>query len=442
MDTAKLQQADVLIVGGGLAGLSAACYLARSGASVRLYEKSTGLGGRASTTNYDGFLLNRGAHALYTGGAAEEVLQELAIPYNGHKPGSLYVLRQGKLHVFPASVGSLLQTSLLSFRDKLELGRFFSKLPTLKTEELARVSVNSWLHETIKRPRVREFLTMFACTNVYSSALDLVSAEVLAYKLQLSLKHPILYIDGGWQTLVEGLRQAAVRAGAQLINNCRVEAVEYTAGQVQGIQLANGQRVQAKAVIIATTPQEALKLVEDGSYAPLQQIVQDLLPAPVACLDLALSRLPDPTHPIVQDTAGPHFMTSQSLYARIAPEGGAVIHTFKLLDPTRPSEPQEDERALERLLDSAQPGWRELVLKRVFLPHIQAVGMLPTVASGGYAGRPGPQVPGIHNLLLAGDWIGAGFLADASLGSARQAARLLLQEGRLNTRIEAISVLQ
>ncbi|GER92269.1 hypothetical protein KDW_64310 [Dictyobacter vulcani] len=37
---------DVVIVGGGLAGLAAACYLARGGASVQLYEKSARLGGR------------------------------------------------------------------------------------------------------------------------------------------------------------------------------------------------------------------------------------------------------------------------------------------------------------------------------------------------------------------------------------------------------------
>ncbi|GHO88687.1 phytoene desaturase family protein [Dictyobacter formicarum] len=437
MSEEELQQADVVIVGGGLAGLSAACYLAREGADVRLYEKAAELGGRASTTDYDGFHLNRGVHALYTGGAMEEVLRELAIPYSGHSPTAVYMLREGKLYEFPRGVQSLLKTQLLGFGDKVELGRLFAQLPGLKAQEFARVSVRDWVLQVARRPRVREFLLMFACTNVYSSALELVSAEVLITKLQLLLKHPVLYIDGGWQTLVEGLRQAAVRAGAYVINNCRVEAVEYEDGRVRGVRLSNGQRVRAQAVVIATTPQEALKLVDAGTYAPLQNIVKDLLPARVACLDVALRRLPDPTHPVVQDAGSPCFLTAQSLYAKVAPTGGAVIHTFKQLDPVHPGDPQKDERELEALLDAVQPGWRELVVKRVFLPHMMAIGMLPTAAGGydgrpsGYAGRPGPQVPGIEHLLLAGDWIGPGFLADASLGSARQVARLLLQDGRL-----------
>jgi phytoene dehydrogenase-like protein len=72
---------DVAIVGGGLAGLTAATYLARAGKSVTLFEKAASLGGRAATSNHDGYLFNRGIHALYTGGATEEVLKDLGAPH-------------------------------------------------------------------------------------------------------------------------------------------------------------------------------------------------------------------------------------------------------------------------------------------------------------------------------------------------------------------------
>jgi flavin-dependent dehydrogenase len=45
----QLTSTDVIIVGGGLAGLSAASYLARAGCSVTLFEKSVLLGGRAAS---------------------------------------------------------------------------------------------------------------------------------------------------------------------------------------------------------------------------------------------------------------------------------------------------------------------------------------------------------------------------------------------------------
>src|SRR6476646_4034092 len=71
----QLTETDVVIVGGGLAGLSAAAYLARGGAAVTLFEKAAHLGGRAATQVYDGYYFNRGVHALYCGGATSEVLQ-------------------------------------------------------------------------------------------------------------------------------------------------------------------------------------------------------------------------------------------------------------------------------------------------------------------------------------------------------------------------------
>ncbi len=418
---------DVVVVGGGIAGLAAACYLARGGKSVTLFEKAATLGGRAATSNHEGYLFNRGIHSLYTGGATEEVLQELGITSTYGSPKETFLLHEGQMYPFPASTSSLLSSHLLKFGDKLELARLFSTLPRLKAASLAHMSVQEWLEHTIKHPLDRQLMVSTAHVFTYCSALDLVSAEVFVKKLQLSLKHPVLYIDGGWQTLIDGLRQAAEQAGARIMSSTRVASVAYQNGQVQGVRLGDDRVLPASNVILATGPADAAKLVDAGAYAPLRGIVDPLIPARVACLDVALRRLPEPRYPVVQDLDRPRFLSAQSTYSRIAPEGGAMVYTFKMLDPRHPSDPKQDERELEGLLDAAQPGWRDVLVKRIFLPHIEAIGMLPTASGGGYAGRPGPQVPGIANLYLAGDWIGSGFLSDPSMGSARQVAQFILQ---------------
>jgi phytoene dehydrogenase-like protein len=164
-------------------------------------------------------------------------------------------------------------------------------------------------------------------------------------------------------------------------------------------------------------------------------VVDGLIPARVACLGVALSHLPSPDVPVVQDLDGPRFMTAQSLYSKVVPEGGALIYTFKQLDPRRSGDPREDERDLKNLLDAAQPGWRDVLVHRQYLPRIEAVGALPTASGRGFAGRPDTEVPGLENLYLAGDWVEPeGFLVDASVASARRAARLLLEDGSLSRR--------
>jgi all-trans-retinol 13,14-reductase len=51
---------DVAVVGGGMAGLTAAAYLARAGARVRLYEKEPKIGGLVTTVARGGFVFDGG----------------------------------------------------------------------------------------------------------------------------------------------------------------------------------------------------------------------------------------------------------------------------------------------------------------------------------------------------------------------------------------------
>jgi phytoene dehydrogenase-like protein len=347
------------------------------------------------------------------------------------------VLRGGRLRPAPTGPLSLLRSDLLSLGDKVELLRFLVTLPRVEPGTLAGVSVRDWLEGCTRGPAVRRLLAAQARTLVYSTALDLVSAEVLADRLRQALTHPVHYVDGGWQTLADGLRRAAEAAGARIVAGAPVEAVLLGAGRAGGVRLRDGTVVAAGAVVVATSPREAARLVDGdpgerraGSARPvLRRAVADLLPARLACLDVALCRLPTAVAPVVQDLDRPLFLTTQSGYSRVAPEGGALVYTMKPLDPRREDAgaPGEDERELEGLLDAALPGWRALVVARVFLPRIAAAGALPTAAGGGFAGRPGVAIPDLAGVYLAGDWVGPeGFLADASLASARAAARLAL----------------
>jgi protoporphyrinogen oxidase len=54
----------VLVVGGGISGLCCARTLQRSGCPFQLFEKSNQVGGRISTVDLQGFLLDRGFQAL------------------------------------------------------------------------------------------------------------------------------------------------------------------------------------------------------------------------------------------------------------------------------------------------------------------------------------------------------------------------------------------
>ncbi|MEZ0395767.1 MAG: NAD(P)/FAD-dependent oxidoreductase [Anaerolineales bacterium] len=74
-----MKRFDAIIVGAGMAGLTAATYLARAGRSVLLLEKNEKPGGLVSTFEKNGFLFEGGVRALVNAGIVLPMLRELGI---------------------------------------------------------------------------------------------------------------------------------------------------------------------------------------------------------------------------------------------------------------------------------------------------------------------------------------------------------------------------
>jgi phytoene dehydrogenase-like protein len=156
-----------------------------------------------------------------------------------------------------------------------------------------------------------------------------------------------------------------------------------------------------------------------------------------ACLDVALRGLPQPKNTFALGIDRPLYYSVHSAFAQLAPKGGALVHLVKYnkdrhgtdeeLEGSRPrrtSAAIDDEQELEALLDRMQPGWREVLVHRRFLPAMTVSNCVVTPNEK----RPSP-VTSVRGLYIAGDWVGdEGVLSDAALWSARSAAKAILGE--------------
>jgi len=417
------------VIGGGIAGLTAATLLARAGKSVILYERSSHLGGRAGSVVGNEFVFNQGPHALYRGGGGMEVLRELGVEFTGQVPGGkgMWISVRGKLHKQPGGIISLMASQAFTISAKLELSAFLAKLGQLDVAQWNWVSLSQWLEERVKHEQVRQLVAALCRVSTYANAPDLQSAGASLRQVQIALGAGVLYLDHGWQTLVGELRRAAAEAGVLLVVNQAVHQIQPDgAGWAIGIE--KDYACRAESVVLAVPPAVAVALTRDTAGEIMAESVKKMIPVEAACLDIGLKRLPRPEHRFALGIDRPFYFSLHSAWAKLAPESGALIHAAKYLHPNQSNDAKAVECELEDWLESIQPGWRNELVVRRYLPKMRVYPALAMASAGGLVGRPGPVVTGVKNLFLAGDWVGdQGLLADAALLSAKRAAQLVIR---------------
>ena len=419
---------EVIIVGGGLAGLTAAVTLARAGRRVKLFERAASVGGRALTSQHGAFAFNLGPHALYAEGAATRILKELNIQWHSQRPAlGGYALVEGRRETFPAGAASLMTTGLFTVAEKWEAGQWLAKLGKLEVSDLQDISLQDWLAEKVSHLRLRQFLQALVRISTYANDAQRQSAGAALAQLQMGLAAGVRYLDGGWQTLVDGLQAAASAAGVNIQTSQPVQSVVVEQGQTRGVTVADGSLHAARQVVLAASPAVALSLTSDFAPTAWQQQLNGLLPVKAACLDVALKQLPQPQARFALGIDQPLYFSVHSATARLAPSKGALIHVAKYLATDEQTPAPAIETELEQILDLLQPGWRDVLVKRRFMPALTVNHALVTAAQGGLRGRPAIHLPDTTGLFIAGDWVGdEGQLADASVASAAATARAIL----------------
>jgi len=425
---------NVIIVGGGLAGLSAAVFLARAGRTVTIFERRRYLGGRAVTHLRHGYRFNLGPHAFYRNGHGWNVLRELGIPVRGGvpKPRGMAMLGNER-HKLPGNPWSLLTTSLIGLKQKAQFAMLMLRIRRIDPKPYASMTVREWVDANATDPRVRELLEAMFRLATYSNRPDLQSASAALAHLRLALRG-VVYVDEGWQKIVDSLHSAAVAAGVNFVTSSRVVSVEHDGSAVRGVELGGleldvrndtmalampdmsdpdkGTRIPAETVLLAVDPATARELAPDLDWPASNAVT-------ASCLDIALSKLPQPRNTFALGIDTPLYFSVHSVWAQLTPKGGALLHVAKY------GEGKEEE--LEAIVDEMQPGWRDLIVHRRFLPAMVVSNAL--VQPEGKTTRM-RATTGVRGLYVAGDWVDeGGILSDAAFASARAAAKAILAAG-------------
>jgi len=410
---------DVVVVGGGLAGLAAAATAAGTGASVLVLDAHR-LGGRALSDEVDGYRFNRGAHALYRGAAGRGVLDRLGVAVRGAPPivAGSRVRRGDRVGALGLGAAGIARSRMLTTRDKAKVFRLMAGMSRWKPANLADRSAAAWFDELGLAGGAREAAELIARTATYVADMSSVSADLVAVQVRLAVENGVEYLHGGWSTMVDGLAAEARRRGAEIRTGATVRLVAPDGGRVRVVDTSDGiGSLLARRVVLAAGPPSicaALLPEPPAAWAELGP------PARAACLDMAFAEVPDMT--VLLGLDRPLYLIRHSPPADLAPVGGALVHGLRYL---RPDEDPPPDAVRAELTDHARIAGLEpeRAAHVRYLHRMTVCGALP-VPGVGLAGRAGVGDTGHEGVLVAGDWVGPeGHLADAALASGEAAGR-------------------
>lgn len=282
---------DALVIGAGVGGVSAAARLAHRGYRTLLSESCDRIGGRASTREVDGFLVNTGALVIEVGGPVDTTLREVGKPLDLYVPRPATVLHSGRRD-FNAD-GGLIGRSRSAIPRLLKI--LTKVFPPLRPRH--GQSVTEWLNRLTRNKSVHKLVNNVVGAMFAASGDDLPADVFVDYFAEGSAFKKIGFAPGGTIEVWKPLADVIVENGGEVWLNSTVRSLTFgTDNLVNGAVIDHGGTpvtVQAPVVVSNTGPLATAELagVENLPSGYLDEVRHATDPAAIITVHFA-SRKP------------------------------------------------------------------------------------------------------------------------------------------------------
>jgi squalene-associated FAD-dependent desaturase len=299
-----VSRAEVVVVGGGLAGITAALDAAAAGANVTLLERRGKLGGLTWSFQRKGRWFDNGQHVFlrcctaYRGfleriGATSMVHLQPRLEVPVLAPGGrTSVISRSSLPAPLHLLGSLARYRHLTLADRARLARPALGLRRLDLDDpaLDDVTFGSWLAERGQRPEAIAALWNLIALPTINVPADEASLSLAAMVFRTGLLDRADAGDIGWSSVPLGelhgeqSAKALAEAGVEVRLASAVESLESSG--LRRVVRAGGQRLEADAVIVTSPPETSAGLLGDGVLGPVARLGA----SPIVNVHLVLDR--------------------------------------------------------------------------------------------------------------------------------------------------------
>ncbi len=317
------------VVGGGIAGLSAAYELTRTGIEVILVERERQLGGQAGTFLIEGTHLERYYHHIFTSDRyVQALIEELGLgPHLEWIESRVGTFYEGQIYDFVTPV-DLLRFKPLPLLDRIRLGlvtlylqRFddWRKLEDVTAQEWVRRYAGENAYNVVWGPLLR---------GKFGAKADEVSMTWLWGKIRLRVgsrgrrmgREKLGYMRGSFQGLLDSLEHSIRSRGAQILTGVGVKGIATEGGKVSAMELEDGRSFPCDQVVATVPSTLFIKMAPDlgEDYA---RLLRGVGYQAVICLVLKLKRplshiywlnISDPDIPFVGAIEHTNYVSSEN----------------------------------------------------------------------------------------------------------------------------------
>lgn len=255
---------DAIIIGAGAGGLFAAARLQHQGYKTLVVERLDKVGGRASTTDVDGFKINDGAIVIECGGITERTFEELDIPWEIREPSPpiLYRIKGKDVDVTGGGWGFLLQ-KLTRQGAKVVGGIGAARKDEGLPEE--QITLQDWLSKYTKNEGVHGIFRNMAASVFAVGSEDLPARVFLTYFTRKSAFKRFGFHPEGSIGVWKALAGAIERDGGTVRLSTEVEQITLDGDRITGVVLVGGETITAPVVVSNIGPAATLALLGEAN---------------------------------------------------------------------------------------------------------------------------------------------------------------------------------
>lgn len=275
---------DVVVIGAGLAGLSAARDLVKGGASAVVIEARDRVGGRTVSADFDGQRIDLGGQWLGPNQRRMAALvKELGLAtFPTYSHGRKILLTGGELSTYEGTIPSLSPVHLIVLQATLmRLERMYKAIPAdhpyeaRRAGELDALTAEAWAARNVPSRKVRDLLAA-AARVIYGAELSELSLlHFLHYASSGGGLMKLVEIEGGAQQdrFVNGAGEVSQRLAAALGERVLLnKPVERVVQDGEGVTVTGPRAtIRARYAIVAVPPALAGRI----HYDPLLPAIKD-----------------------------------------------------------------------------------------------------------------------------------------------------------------------